>query len=269
MQRMHDENTQDDDLITEELSLNADTEQQQKAVTRATSQLLSRSPAAYVQEDSVLNTSRQMPLDTELNHTESDVTAPAKTKVRSSTSADDIALDTPLADYSELALARALLKHNLPIQLPTSYAPPHLSPPDGDMVVVGVRAQKLSSKKVCLWVRFISPPSLLGEQIQLYLKSFEPKIGSGQGRDLSLLTTLAHSRPHAKSLFDLGERSNTASSITLALIASFNSMEGGTSFSADELREYQTDEKCESSNPPGYSVNAPDPAPWPSHTQCT
>ena len=89
-----------------------------------------------------------MPLDIELKHTESDDTAPAKTKVRSSTSADDIALDTPLADYSELALARALLKHNVPIQLPILYPPPHLSPPDGDMVVVGVRAQKFSSKKL-------------------------------------------------------------------------------------------------------------------------
>ena len=36
-QRMHDEDTNDDDLIAEELALNAHTEQQQKAVTRATS----------------------------------------------------------------------------------------------------------------------------------------------------------------------------------------------------------------------------------------
>ena len=112
--------------------------------------------------------------------------------MRSSTSDDEIALDTPLADYSELALARALLKHNVPIQLTISYAPPHLSPPDGDMVIVGVRSQKLSSKKACLWVRFISPPSLLGEQIQLYPK-IEPKKGSAQGQEFSLHTALAHS----------------------------------------------------------------------------
>ena len=133
-----------------------------------------------------------MPLDTEVKHAESDDAAPAKTKVRSSTSADEIPLDTPLADYPELALARALLKHNVPIQLPISYAPPHLSPPDGDMVVVDVRAQKLSIKKACLWVRFISPPFLLGEHIQLYPKSFEPKKGSGQGRDFSRLRSHTH-----------------------------------------------------------------------------
>jgi hypothetical protein len=36
MKRMHAEDTHDDDLIAEELALNAHTEQQQKAVTRAT-----------------------------------------------------------------------------------------------------------------------------------------------------------------------------------------------------------------------------------------
>ena len=104
------------------------------------------------------------------------------------------------------------------------------------MVVVGVRAQNVSSKKACLWVRFISPPSLLGEQMQLYPKSFEPKKGFGQGEDFSLLTVLAHSRPHAKTLFDLGVRSRTESSLTLALMASLNAMQGGTRFSAAELK---------------------------------
>ena len=92
-----------------------------------------------------------MPLDTiELTHTESEDRVPAKPKVRSSTSADDIALDTSLTDYSELELAHALLKQIVPIQLPISHEPPHLSPKDGDMVVVGMRAQKFSSKKACL-----------------------------------------------------------------------------------------------------------------------
>ena len=204
------------------------------------------------------NTSSQIPLDTiELTHTESDDTVPAKPTVRSSTSDYEIALDTPSANYSELALARALLKYNVPIQLPISYAPPHLSPPDGDMVVVGVPSQKLSSKKACLWVRFISPPSLLGEQIQLYPKKIESKKGSGQGEDFSVLTALAHSRPHAKTLFDLGVRSRTASSLTLSLMASLDAMEGGTRFSAAELKDGQTDAMCESSNPPGR--DAPDP----------
>ena len=103
-----------------------------------------------------------MPLDTiQLTDTQCDDTAPAKPQVRSSMSADDIALDTPLEDHPELALARALLKHNVPIQLPISYAPPLgplLPPPDGDMVFVGMRAQKLSNKKACPWVRLISPP---------------------------------------------------------------------------------------------------------------
>ena len=79
MQRMHDKDTHDDDLIVEELALNLHTEQEQKAATRATSQLLSRSPTAFAQEDSALNTTGQMPLDTiELMNTESEDTVPAK-----------------------------------------------------------------------------------------------------------------------------------------------------------------------------------------------
>ena len=122
MQRMHDGDTHDDDLIAEDFALNAHTEQHQKAVKRETSQLLSRSPTASAQEGSALNTSIQMPQD---------------------------------------------------------------------------------------------------------------------------ITELAHSRPHAKTLFDLGVSSSTASSITIALVASFDAMQGGTRFSAAELKEAQTDAKCE------------------------
>ena len=57
MKRMHAEDTHDDDLIAEELALNAHTEQQQKAVTRATSQQLSGSPTASAQKDLAPNTS--------------------------------------------------------------------------------------------------------------------------------------------------------------------------------------------------------------------
>ena len=51
--------------------------------------------------------------------------------------------------------------------------------------------------------------SVLGKHIQLYPKSLEPKKGSGQGKDFILLITLAHSLPNAKTLYDLGVRSNT------------------------------------------------------------
>ena len=69
----------------------------------------------------------------------------------------------------------------------------------------------------------------------------------------------AYSRPHAKTLFDLGVRSSTAFSITLALMASFDAMQGGTRFSAAELKDAETDAKCKLSNPSGYSLDAPDP----------
>ena len=98
----------------------------------------------------------------------------------------DIPLDMPLSKCSELSVARALLKHQVALPLPDTYAPGNLPAPNGDMVVVGTRVQTLSKKKACLWVRFVSPPSLLDREIQLYPRSLEPKSGAGKGADFSL-----------------------------------------------------------------------------------
>ena len=64
-----------------------------------------------------------------------------------------------LAGYTELEIAKALARHSVEIGLPKHYAPNHLVP-EGKMRVVAVKAQKISSQKAVLIVRFISPPSL-------------------------------------------------------------------------------------------------------------
>ena len=72
----------------------------------------------------------------------------------------------------------------------------------------------------------------------VYPKCLQPKKGSAQGEDFSLLAALALSHPNTMlcliELLDswcLGVRSNTASSLTLAV----DEMQGGTRFRADEL----------------------------------
>ncbi len=80
-----------------------------------------------------------------------------------------------------------------------SYSPPDLPLQVGDMVVVATRAEKQSSNKAVVWVKFLSPPSHVDKQVQLYPKSLEPKDGSAKGQDFSLLTTLEMSHPGAKT----------------------------------------------------------------------
>ena len=82
----------------------------------------------------------------------------------------------------------------------------------------------------------------------VYPKCLEPKKGSGQGEDFSLLVALALSHTDTTKLCHLGVRSNTASSLALA----FDEMQGETMFKAD-------DTICESSNLTGYSRDASDP----------
>ena len=50
--------------------------------------------------------------------------------------------------------------------------------------------QRCLAHKATVWVEFISPPSHVGKQIQLYPKIFEPKHGPAQGADFSLLTAI-------------------------------------------------------------------------------
>ena len=83
------------------------------------------------------------------------------------------------------------------------------------MRVVAVKAQKMSSQKAVLIVRFISPPSLRNAQMQLFCTSLEPNTKKGQGADLSILTALKITKPSAKSLFDLGVRCKPRSDSTL------------------------------------------------------
>ncbi len=63
--------------------------------------------------------------------------------------------------------------------------------PKGEMVVVAVKAQKQTRDKATVWVEFLSPPSHVGKQIQLYPKSLEPRNGPAQGADFSLLTAIS------------------------------------------------------------------------------
>ena len=85
------------------------------------------------------------------------------------------------------------------------------------MRVVAVKAQKISSQKAELIVRFISPQSLRNVQMQLFYTSLEPNTKQGQGADLSILTALKITKSSAKSLFDLGVRCKPRSDHVLTL----------------------------------------------------
>ena len=102
-------------------------------------------------------------------------------------------------------LQKALARHSVEIGLPKHYAPNHLVQ-EGKMRVIAVKAQKISSQKAVLIVRFISPPSLRNVQMQLFCTSLEPNTKQGQGADLSILTALKITKSSANSLFDLGVR---------------------------------------------------------------
>ena len=146
-------------------------------------------------------------------------------------------LDSILQDQHEHELAKAFLKYSLPIVLPLRYKPPNMSNPEGEMVVVGVKVQKLSSQKSALWVRFTSPPSYLGHQIQLYPKSCEPKKGSAQGADFSILTAIAHNHPHAHTLRDLGVTETSSSDMTQAMLSLLTQYRAGTPFKAQDVED--------------------------------
>ena len=112
-----------------------------------------------------------------------------------------------LVDYIKLEIAKALARHSVEIGMPKHYAPNHVVP-DGKMRVVGIKANKISSTKAVLIVKFISPPSLKNVQMQMsrFCTSLEPTTKQGQGADLSIMTALTLTNPGAKSLFDLGVR---------------------------------------------------------------
>ena len=99
----------------------------------------------------------------------------------------------------------------------------------GKMVVVAVWAHKQSSSKAVLWVKFLSPPSHVDTQIQLYPKSLEPKNGPAKGQDFSLLSALELSHPGARSWKDLGVTFSTTSKATAGMLAALQAYHGGYS----------------------------------------
>jgi hypothetical protein len=133
------------------------------------------------------------------------------------------------------------------VTLPQFYSPPDLPIPKGKMVVVAIRAQKQSSSKAVVWVKFLSPPSHVGKQIQLYPKSLEPKNGPAKGQDFSLLSALELSHPGAKTWTDLGVTTTSTSKATEGMLAALQAYNGGTRFSAEEVSA--TGSETSESNP--------------------
>ena len=126
-------------------------------------------------------------------------------------------------------MSPALARHSVEIGLPMHYVLNH-AVPEGKMRVVGIKANKISSTKAVLIVKFISPPrpSLTNVQMQMFRTSLEPNTKQGQGADLSIMTALTLTNPGTKSLFDLGVRCEPRSEITRGMIAAFDSMLDGT-----------------------------------------
>ena len=92
------------------------------------------------------------------------------------------------------------------------------------MRVVGVVPLKLTKSKTVLIVKFLFPQSLRDNTMQMYCTSLEPKRGLGQDADLCVLTVIKYTLHHAKSLHDIEVRQLSASVVTLAMIAAFNSL---------------------------------------------
>jgi len=96
------------------------------------------------------------------------------------------------------------------------------------MRVIGVDTTKLTKTKAVLIVKFWKAKSLKDATMQMYCTSLEPIRGLGQDADLSILTGIKYALPQAKSLKDIGVRVMSATDITRAMLADFNSMEGGS-----------------------------------------
>ena len=62
-----------------------------------------------------------------------------------------------------------------------------------------LKAQKIARDKATVWVEFLSPPSDVGKQNQLYPKGLEPKNEPAQGADFSLLTAEKTQFPNCQS----------------------------------------------------------------------
>ena len=136
-----------------------------------------------------------------------------------------------MSEMQELSLAHAFVIHKLQVTLPAHYNPAGMPTPKGEMVVVAVKAQKQTRDKATVWVEFLSPPSHVGKQIQLYPKSLEPKNGPAQGADFSLLTAIKAKFPNATTWRDLGVKNSAGSRATASALAALAAYSGGERFS--------------------------------------
>jgi hypothetical protein len=184
---MHGEDEVDDQLIADELQSHVITRSQSQAVERAKQNALV--PSVTPQTAASKRPSKKG--------------AKAVLVSKPSSAAKDY-LDIPMSEMQELSLAHAFVTHKLQVTLPAHYNPAGMPTPKGDMVVVAVKAQKQTRDKATVWVEFLSPPSHVGKQIQLYPKSLEPKNGPAKGADFSLLTAIKAKFPNATTWRHLG-----------------------------------------------------------------
>jgi len=91
-----------------------------------------------------------------------------------------------------------------------------------------------NTRKVTVRVEFLSPPSHVGKQIQLYPKTLEPKNGPAQGADISLLTAVKTQYPNAKTWRDVGVVTPRNSHATASALGAFASYSASVRFSADQ-----------------------------------
>jgi len=133
----------------------------------------------------------------------------------------DVSIHDDLANHSKIASAttHALLKHSGEIILPSNYAPHGIVPKHGEMRVTRIQAKKISKHKAVLVVKFLAPASLKDTEIQLFCTSLEPKTRLGQGADLTLLTAIRETHPHAKTLHDIVVRTMSDADTARVLLA--------------------------------------------------
>jgi hypothetical protein len=255
---MHAEDEADDQLIADELQSHVITRSQSQAVERAKQNTLV--PSVTPQTAASKRPSKKG--------------AKAVLVSKPLSAANDY-LDIPISEMQELSLAHAFVIHKLQVTLPAHYNPAGMPTPKGEMVVVTVKAQKQTRDKATVWVEFLSPPSHVGKQIQLYPKSLEPKNGPAQGADFSLLTAIKVKFPNAITWRDLGVENSAGSRATASALAALASYSGGERFSADTLNHSSLDTseqspahlhslagggEGESPNaPPGYTRGMQDP----------
>ena len=158
---MHIDDAHDDKMVAEETTLQVHTRAQSRAAqTVSIIEAASSSPCPDPTAD---------PID---QFTES--VMPPRSAHTSARATDEITIHDNLDDFSELVIARALLKHSLEFVLPAHYKPDDT----GEMRVVGVDALKLTKSNAVLIVKFLSPQSLRDATMQMYCTSLKSNVVS-------------------------------------------------------------------------------------------